>query len=50
MIETSRFSVSQGRQPVTYRPRIIVVDGPDPSAQAELARKLPDRHVVHGAD
>jgi CheY-like chemotaxis protein/PAS domain-containing protein len=31
---------------VAQRPRIIVVDGPDHAAEAELARELPDRDFV----
>jgi CheY-like chemotaxis protein/PAS domain-containing protein len=35
---------------VTQRARIIVVDGPDHLAQAELARTLPERDLVHQPD
>src|SRR5205085_9183712 len=37
-------------QIVAQRPRIIVVDGPERAAAAELARALPGRELVHGPD
>jgi CheY-like chemotaxis protein/PAS domain-containing protein len=35
---------------VAQRPRIIVVDGPDHAAEAELARTMPGRDLVHQPD
>jgi CheY-like chemotaxis protein len=35
---------------VSQRPRIIVVDGPEHAAGADLARTMPDRDLVHQSD
>ncbi|HEY1379702.1 MAG TPA: response regulator [Gemmataceae bacterium] len=35
---------------MAQRPRIIVVDGPDHAAEAELARTMPGRDLVHQPD
>jgi CheY-like chemotaxis protein len=41
---------NQDRTIVAQRSRIIVVDGPERVAAAELARRLPDRDFVHHPD
>jgi PAS domain-containing protein len=35
---------------VAQRSRIIVVDGPDQSAKADLAQTLPERDLIHQSD